>query len=356
MCGGREVDLRICTCDDVNVQSTLEAILSHDTAAIIPLTSDTPRVRQHVLRSPVARHHRPRKSAWHRDITEVIRHTVCPPHTRSNPSTRYRQSSRSAATRRVYASMFRAPQWHGATQTHFPPRPRKSAWHCDITNVIRHTVCPHTRSNHITLEANTSESSSTNCPLLKGSFPTSWPLLSPAPKSFFKSSSEKRPKLTLTCISRPRHARSSQRVAPDQAKTHSHLHFAPSTHTISAEWLRRTGPKRTLACTSRPRHARSPQRVAPDRAKTHSRLHFAPSTRTMSAEGCAGPGQNALSPALRALDTHDLRRGLRRTGPKRTLACISRPRHARCPQRVAFRGAPAAPPPALREKVKKSER
>ena len=32
--------------------------------------------------------------------------------------------------------MFRAPQWHGATQTHFPPRPRKSQWRCDITNVI----------------------------------------------------------------------------------------------------------------------------------------------------------------------------------------------------------------------------
>ena len=32
--------------------------------------------------------------------------------------------------------MFRAPQWHGATQTHFPPRPRNSQWHCDITNVI----------------------------------------------------------------------------------------------------------------------------------------------------------------------------------------------------------------------------
>ena len=52
--------------------------------------------------------------------------------------------------------------------------------------------------------------------------------------------------------------------------------------------LRRTKPSRTLACISRPRHARSPQRVAPDKAKSHSRLHFAPSTRTISAEGCAG--------------------------------------------------------------------
>ena len=40
------------------------------------------------------------------------------------------------ATRRVYASVFRAPQWHRATQTHFPPRPRKSARCCDITDVI----------------------------------------------------------------------------------------------------------------------------------------------------------------------------------------------------------------------------
>ena len=54
--------------------------------------------------------------------------------------------------------------------------------------------------------------------------------------------------------------------------------------------------------------------------------------------------QIALSPTFRALDTHDLRRGLRRTGPNRTLAHISRTRHARSLQRAAFRGAPAAAP------------
>ena len=41
--------------------------------------------------------------------------------------------------------MFRAPQWHGATQTHFPPRPRKSQWHCDITNV----ASPHGLPTHL---------------------------------------------------------------------------------------------------------------------------------------------------------------------------------------------------------------
>ena len=68
--------------------------------------------------------------------------------------------------------------------------PRKRTFHqdflhCDITNVIRHTVCPHTRRNHTTLEANTSESSSaTLFPALHLHY-TNWPLLSPAPKSCF---------------------------------------------------------------------------------------------------------------------------------------------------------------------------
>ena len=46
-------------------------------------------------------------------------------------------------------------------------------------------------------------------------------------------------------------------------------------------------------------------------------------------------GQIALSPAFRALDTHDLRRVLRAYGTNRALACISHTRHARSPQRVA---------------------
>ena len=88
---------------------------------------------------------RPRKSARHCDITDVIRHTVSP-HSRSNPITRYRQSSRSQAARRVYASVFRAPQWHGVTQMHFPPRPRKSAWHC-VTNVASPHGLPTLQAN-----------------------------------------------------------------------------------------------------------------------------------------------------------------------------------------------------------------
>ena len=109
--------------------------------------------------------------------------------------------------------------------------------------------------------------------------------------------------------------------------------------------LSRTGTNRTLVCISRPRHARSPQRVARAKTKSHSRLHFAHSTRTISAEGCAGQRQIALSPAFRALErvarakskTHSRLHFAHssRTETNHTLALISRTRHARSPQRVA---------------------
>ena len=49
-------------------------------------------------------------------------------------------------------------------------------------------------------------------------------------------------------------------------------------------------------------------------------------------------GQIALSPAFRALDTYDLRRGLRGHRTNCTLACISRTRHARSPQGLRAHG------------------
>ena len=164
---------------------------------------------------------------------------------------------------------------------------------------------------------------------------------------------------TLACISRTQHARSPQRVARAADARRSRLHFAHSTRTISAEGCARTGrialspafraldtrdlrrglraqpTHGTLACISRTRRARSPQRVARAADERHSRLHFAHSTRAISAEGCARSQRTALSPAFRALDTHDLRRGLRAQPTSGTLACISRTRRARSPQRVA---------------------
>ena len=49
--------------------------------------------------------------------------------------------------------------------------------------------------------------------------------------------------------------------------------------------------------------------VALRNPKTQFYLHSGHSTRTISAEGCTSKSKKAISPAFRALDTHDLRRG-----------------------------------------------
>ena len=116
-------------CDITNVighahcPHTIEAIIPRDTA-------NNPAHQRHAAFTPACfalpSGTAPRKRTFHQghanprhcDITDVFRHTVCP-HTRSNPITQYRQSSRSPATRRVCTSVFGDPQWHGATQTHF---------------------------------------------------------------------------------------------------------------------------------------------------------------------------------------------------------------------------------------------
>ena len=59
---------------------------------------------------------------------------------------------------------------------------------------------------------------------------------------------------------------------------------------------------------SRGGHARSPQKVALRNQKSQFYLHSARSTRTISAEGCTSKSKNTISPAFRALDTHDVRR------------------------------------------------
>ena len=94
---------------------------------------------------------------------------------------------------------------------------------------------------------------------------------------------------------------------------------------------------RNLPNISSGRHARSPQGVALRHPKSQFHLYSAHATRTISAEGCISKSKNAISPAFRALDTHDLRRGLRFEIRNRNCTCIPRARHARSPQRVAFR-------------------
>ena len=80
-------------------------------------------------------------------ITDVFRHNVCP-HTieaiLSHDTATHPAHQRHAA----FTPAFRAPQWHGAMQTHFPPRPRKSAWYCDVADVIRQAILSHDTANH----------------------------------------------------------------------------------------------------------------------------------------------------------------------------------------------------------------
>ena len=176
-------------------------------------------------------------------------------------------------------------------------------------------------------------------PSLKGSFPyyictTNWPLLSPAPKSSFP--------YYICTTNWPLLSPSLKGSFPYYtcATNWSLLSPAPKSsfpyYFCTANWpLLSPAPTSSFPhyiCTT---NWPLPQRVARAPDKSHSRLHFAHSTRTISAEGCAHTGQIALSPAFRALDARDLRRRLRAHRQNRTLTCISHTRHARSPQRVA---------------------
>ena len=187
---------------------------------MIPLTSDTPRSRQHVSRSPVARRHAnalPTKAAQipmalrHHERTLATRfahtlHAKISHDTANDPSHQrhaaftpvcfalpvarrhanaiptkaapifmaLRHQERTLATRSVHTleahishetandpahqrqaafmpACFALPSGTAPRkQTHSPPRPRKSQWHCDIANVLWPHGPPHTRSKHIT--------------------------------------------------------------------------------------------------------------------------------------------------------------------------------------------------------------
>ena len=91
---------------------------------------------------------------------------------------------------------------------------------------------------------------------------------------------------------------------------------------------------RNFTSISRDGHARSPQRVSLRNPKSQFHPQSAHLTRTISAEGCTSKSETAISPAFRALDTHDLRRGLHFEIKKCNFTCIPSTRHARSPQRV----------------------
>ena len=81
---------------------------------------------------------------------------------------------------------------------------------------------------------------------------------------------------------------------------------------------------RNFTCIPRTWHARSPQRFALRNQKKQFHLHSAHSTRTISAEGCTSKSKNTISPAFRALDTHDLRRGFTFRNHASEVLCLPR--------------------------------
>ena len=67
---------------------------------------------------------------------------------------------------------------------------------------------------------------------------------------------------------------------------------------------------RNFTTVSRDRHVRSYERVHPAPARSQFYYSFARSTRTILRKGCSGTGTIAILLQFRAIDTHDLTRGL----------------------------------------------
>ena len=190
-----------------------------------------------------------------------------------------------------------------------------------------------------------------------------------------------RPNLNFTTVSRDRHVRSYERVHPAGTKSSNYYSFAlwtryysfaRSTRTILRKGCTqhrkiailpqfraidtydltkgfiRLVQNRQITTVSRDRHARSYERVARAQAQSQFYYSFARSTRTILRKGCSGTGTIAILLQFRAIDTHDLTKGLLGHRHNRNFTTVSCDRHARSYERVAFPQAfsgPWRPPP-----------
>ena len=80
--------------------------------------------------------------------------------------------------------------------------------------------------------------------------------------------------------------------------------------------LRPAPQNRNFTTVSCDRHARSYERVAPSTAKSQFYYSFVRSTRTILRKGCAQHRKIAILLQFRAIDTHDLTKGLHPAKPK----------------------------------------
>ena len=92
---------------------------------------------------------------------------------------------------------------------------------------------------------------------------------------------------------------------------------------------------RNFATVSRDRHARSYERVAPSTAKSQFYYSFVRSTCTILRKGCAQHRKIAILLQFRAIDTRDLTKGFIGQNQNRNFTTVSCDRHARSYERVA---------------------
>ena len=162
-----------------------------------------------------------------------------------------------------------------------------------------------------------------------------------------------------------RHAGSPQRVRQGQDKFARRHSESASTRTISAEGSPRsrqirTAPQRERFDARSPQRVhqaqdkfarrrseseRSPQRVRRAQDKFARRHSESASTRTIPAEGSSGSRQIRTAPQRERFDTRDPRRGFIGLKTNSHGATARALRHARSPQRGAFRKLPSGLPP-----------
>ena len=148
-----------------------------------------------------------------------------------------------------------------------------------------------------------------------------------------------------------RHSESDPtRTIPAEGSSGSRqIRTAPQRESFDTQDLRRGFAKvktNSHGATARAlRHARSPQRVRRAQDKFARRHSESDPTRTIPAEGSSGSRQIRTAPQRERFDTHDLRRGFAALKTNSHGATARALRHARSPQRGAFRKLPSGLPP-----------
>ena len=134
----------------------------------------------------------------------------------------------------------------------------------------------------------------------------------------------------ITCL-RERHHGGGSRAPQGRVRDHTAPTIACVSHRVPNP---RVGGSRAI------QYSRAPVSKISSSTQRHSARRGAlPVAQQRYPRACVShrvPNIPARSPQIRALDAHDLRRGLRGHRTNRALAWISRTRHARSPQRVAF--------------------